>query len=32
MNYWVVAFPFIMYLATWGTCSSSPQTDDVALN
>ena len=25
MNYWAVAIPFVIYLATWGTCSNSPQ-------
>ena len=25
MSYWAVALPFMMYLASWGTCLSSPQ-------
>ena len=25
MSYWAVAFPFMMYLASWGTCSNFPQ-------
>ena len=25
MNYWAVAIPFVIYLASWGTCSNSPQ-------
>ena len=27
MNFWVVAFPCLMYLASVGTCSSPPQVD-----
>ena len=26
MNHWVMAFPYLMYLASVGTCSSPPQT------
>ena len=26
MSYWVIAFPFLMYLATIGACSSSSTT------
>ena len=25
MNYWAVAIPFVIYLASWGMCSNSPQ-------
>ena len=25
MNHWVMAFPYLMYLASIGTCSSTPQ-------
>ena len=25
MNYWAVAIPFVIYLASWGTCSNSPR-------
>ena len=25
MNYWVIAFPFLMYLATWGMRSNPPK-------
>jgi hypothetical protein len=33
MNHWVMAFPYLMYLATVGTCSSPPQADgDTLIN
>ena len=25
MNHWAMAFPYLMYLASVGTCSSPPQ-------
>ena len=25
MNYWAIAFPFVIYLASWGMCSNSLQ-------
>ena len=31
MNYWAVVFPFVMYLASWGACSSSLQANNGTL-